>query len=61
LIREHPDSRSLKSLYANLAWKQHDRVRLQRALPAAKADPDMTIWVNLENVAIAEKFAATGR
>ena len=57
LIRQYPASRSLKNLYAFHAWRQHDRPRLQRALPAIKPDPDMTIWVNLENVAIAEKFA----
>ena len=59
LIRQYPDSRYLKSLYANLAWKAGDRVRLRKALPAIKSDPDMTVWVNLENVALAEKFAAT--
>lgn len=58
LIREYPASRSLKNLYANLAWKQRDRARLQRALPAIESNPDMTIWVNLENVAIAQRFAA---
>jgi hypothetical protein len=40
-------------------WKADDRVRLRKALPAIKSDPDMTIWVNLENVAMAEKFAAS--
>lgn len=60
LIRQYPDSRYLKSLYANLAWKADDRARLRKALPAIESDPDMTIWVNLENVAIAEKFAASG-
>jgi hypothetical protein len=59
LIRQYPDSRYLKSLYANLAWKVGDRARLRQALPAIKSDPDMTIWVNLENVAMAEKFAAS--
>lgn len=57
LIREHPASRSLKNLYAFTAWRAHDRTRLRRALPAIQPDPDMTIWVNLENVALAEKFA----
>ena len=59
MIRQYPDSRYLKSLYANLAWKVGDRVRLRKALPAIKSDPDMTVWVNLENVALAEKFAET--
>ena len=58
LIRQYPESRSLKNEYAFLCWRQHDRPRLQRALPLIKPDPDMTIWVNLENVALAEKFAA---
>ena len=58
LIRQYPDSRYLKSFYANLAWKVGDRVRLRQALPGIKAEPDMTVWVNLENVALAEKFAA---
>jgi hypothetical protein len=59
LIRQYPQSRYLKSLYANLAWKAGDRVRLRQALPVIKSDPDMTIWVNLENVALAEKSAAS--
>jgi hypothetical protein len=59
LIRQYPESRYLKSLYANLAWKVGDRARLTKLLPLIKADPDMTVWVNLENVAIAEKFAAS--
>jgi hypothetical protein len=58
LIRQYPNSRYLKSLYANLCWKAGDRFRLAQALPEAKADPDMTVWVNLENVALAEKFLA---
>jgi hypothetical protein len=58
LIRQHPQSRSLKNFYANLCWKLHDRTRLRRALPDIQPDPDMTIWVNLENVALAQKFAA---
>lgn len=57
LIRQYPASRSLKNLYAFLAWRQHDRARLVRGLPAIEPDPDMTIWVNLENVALAQKFA----
>lgn len=61
LIREHPQSRSLKNLYANLCWKEHDRARLRRALPEIQPDPDMTIWVNLENVALAEKWAGGSR
>ena len=59
LIRQYPESRYLKSLYANLAWKAGDRPRLRKALPEIKADPDMTVWVNLENVVLAEKFAGT--
>jgi hypothetical protein len=58
LIRQNPGSNYLRSFYANLAWKMGDRARLQKALPAIGPDPDMTVWVNLENVALAEKFAA---
>lgn len=57
LCRQYPESRYLKSLYAHLAWKVGDRVRLAKLLPQIKSDPDMTVWVNLENVALAEKFA----
>lgn len=57
LIRQYPQSRYLKSVYANLCWKAGDRARLRKALPASAADPDMSVWVNLENVGLAEKFA----
>ena len=57
LIKENSDSRYLKNLYANWAWKADDRVRLRKLLPIIKPDPDMSVWVNLENVAFAEKFA----
>jgi hypothetical protein len=59
LIRQYPGSRYLKSLYANLCWKAGDRARLAQTLPKIRADPDMTVWVNLENVALAEKFLAS--
>ncbi|MEP6822467.1 MAG: hypothetical protein ABI946_08965 [Chthoniobacterales bacterium] len=59
LTRQYPESRYLKNVYANLAWKLEDRVRLRRLLPEIKADPDMTIWVNLENFGFAEKMAAS--
>jgi hypothetical protein len=59
LIREHPQSRWLKNAYANFAWKAHDRSRLGNALPAIRQDPDMNIWVNLENLALAERFAVS--
>jgi hypothetical protein len=59
LIKQHPASRNLKNEYAFLCWRQHDRARLQRSLPAIQPDPDMTIWVNLENVAMAEKLAGS--
>ena len=48
----------LKNAYANLAWGAGDRVRLSKLLAEVKSNPDMNIWVNLENVALAEKFAA---
>jgi hypothetical protein len=59
LIKTHPDSRYLKNLYANWAWRADDRIRLRKLLPIIKPDPDMTVWVNLENVSLAEKFANT--
>ncbi|MFN2541573.1 MAG: hypothetical protein ABR514_05300 [Chthoniobacterales bacterium] len=57
LIRQHPDSNYLKNVYANFAWEAKDRARLRAGLRAIKAHPDMDIWVNLENVQFAEKFA----
>ncbi|HZE58437.1 MAG TPA: hypothetical protein VE031_11325 [Chthoniobacterales bacterium] len=30
---------------------------LRKLLPVIQPDPDMTAWVNLENVSLAEKFA----
>lgn len=59
LIRQNPNSRYLKNAYANFAWKARDRARLRKLLPVVVSDPDMNIWVNLENVGIAEKFAAS--
>ena len=59
LIREHPESRWLRNAYANFAWKVHDRSRLRKALTAIRQDPDMNIWVNLENLALAERFAVS--
>lgn len=59
LIRENPNSRYLKNAYANFAWKARDRPRLRKLLPEVLSDPDMNIWVNLENVGIAEKSAAS--
>jgi hypothetical protein len=59
LIRQYPASRYLKSLYANLCWKAGDRSRLAKALPQIEADPDMTVWVNLENVTLAKRFLAS--
>jgi len=57
LIKQHPQSEYLKNVYAFLCWKARDRVRLRKALPEIRANPDMQIWVNLENVSLAEKFA----
>jgi hypothetical protein len=59
LVRQYPESRFTKNAYAYFAWKAGDRARLRKALPEIKAAPDMNIWVNLENVALAEKFAAS--
>ncbi len=44
LIAQHPESRWLQNAYARFAFLAHD--------------PDMGIWVNLENVALARKLAA---
>jgi hypothetical protein len=57
LMKQYPDSKYLKNAYANLAWRAGDRVRLRKMLDEIKANPDMEIWVNLENVGLAEKFA----
>ena len=59
LMKQYPHSEYLKNVYAYFAWKAADRVRLREALPLVRANPDMEIWVNLENVALAEKFAAS--
>lgn len=58
LMTQHPDSRWLQNAYARFAFLAHDRARLRPALAALGDDPDMGIWVNLENVALARKFAA---
>ena len=57
LMKRYPNSRWLKNAYANFAWKADDRVRLRPALAAIADNPDMGIWVSLENFAIAQKFA----
>jgi len=57
LIKQHPGSRWLKNAYANFAFRARDRARLRPALAAVASNPEMGIWVNLENVAIAQKFA----
>lgn len=43
------------------AWRASDRVRLRNAIAEIRADPDMNIWVNLEKVRVAEKFAESNR
>lgn len=58
LIAQHPKSVWLKNAYANFAFKARDRQRLRAALPAVVGQPDMGVWVNLENVSLAQKFAA---
>lgn len=57
LIRQYPSSNYLKNAYANFAWRADDRMRLRKALAEIKGEPDMTIWVNLENVQTAQDFA----
>lgn len=59
LLKEYPNSRHLKNTYANFAWKADDRERLRKLLPEIEDAPDMNIWVNLENFAMAEKEAAS--
>jgi hypothetical protein len=61
LIKENPQSRYLKNAYANFAWRAGDRVRLRKAFDQIKGDPDMNIWVNLENVRMAEDFLDSNR
>lgn len=61
LIKQHPQSEYLKNVYAFFCWKARDRVRLRQTLPEIRANPDMQIWVNLENVALAEKLANGAR
>jgi hypothetical protein len=56
LIKQYPNSGYLKNVYANFAWRADDRARLRRALPEIRDNPDMTVWVNLENVQTAENF-----
>jgi hypothetical protein len=59
MMKQHPQSEYLKNIYANFCWRAGDRARLREALPLVRANPDMEVWVNLENVAFAEKFAAS--
>jgi len=59
LMKQYPQSEFLKNVYAYFAWKAGDRARLREALSRVRANPDMEIWVNLENVAFAEKLAAS--
>jgi hypothetical protein len=59
MMKQHPQSEYLKNVYANFCWRAADRARLREALPLVRANPDMEVWVNLENVALAEKFAKT--
>jgi len=37
--------------------RDFETARLRVALEAIKDDPDMEVWVNLENVQFAQKFA----
>lgn len=61
LIRQYPESRFLKNAYAHMAWEAGDRARLREALVAIRSNPDMEVWVNLENVHLAEMFARGAR
>jgi hypothetical protein len=57
MMQQYPDSNFNRNAYANFAWRARDRDRLRGLIPAIKANPDMEIWVNLENLQLAEKFA----
>lgn len=58
MLIERPESRALKNAYARFAFQARDRTRLRPALAAVAEKPDMGVWVNLENVALAQRFAA---
>ena len=57
LLRKYPDSAYLQNACTHFAWRAGDRTRLRAGLEQIKAAPDMSVWVNLENVQLAEKFA----
>ena len=57
LMKQHPESEWIKNTYAWFAYKARDRTRLIPALNAVRAQPDMGVWVNLENFEFAERFA----
>jgi hypothetical protein len=57
LIKQHPQSAFLKNVYSFFCWKARDRARLRKTLAEIRANPDMEIWVNLENVSLAERLA----
>lgn len=56
LMALYPNSLWLKNSYAKFAFQARDRVRLRPALAAIEGQPDMGVWVNLENLALARKF-----
>ena len=58
LMQQYPKSRWLKNSYAHFAFQARDRIRLRPALAAIASNPDMGVWVSLQNFAIAQKFAA---
>lgn len=57
LLQQYPNSRWLKNSYARFAFQARDRARLRPALAAITSDPDMGVWVNLANFALAQSFA----
>lgn len=57
LMSQYPKSRWIKNSYANFAFQARDRARLRPALAAIAPNPDVGVWVNLENVALAQRFA----
>ncbi len=57
LMSQYPKSRWIKNSYANFAFQARDRARLRPALAAIASNPDVGVWVNLENFALAQRFA----
>jgi len=59
LVRQRPDSAYVKNAYAHFAYRAGDRKRLLALLGEILDAPDMSIWVNQENVENAKNFAVS--